>query len=464
MDLVITQDCYEEIVHQNMSDFELSQEDAIKETIEQLKSQGVDLSNIITDMATNNEDLSPELQEALISLKCLVQKHAEPSYITGQLDIIQAECKKGLQYQVYAGKLDTYPLLMEILQNYESDNVVINSCFTTLIKLMDKQPDLLDDVGIQMIIKYLDKSGNQDIMSLVLKWTKVCCIMHEQNRQSIFNAEILGRLKTRLNEANANLLRDILAVLRALVLDDDVRVDFGKAHEHARVIASDTLCAIMRLLEKFKTEELFVMDLLLTISTLLVRTEFCKKVEDAGGLPLVKYAMEQFPANEKIIRYSLKVLKALAGNDECKAHIIQFGFSLTIVECLERNNKNASTATFALACIAALTLRCPENSKAFYDHGAPNAIVDVMKLHRDNEAVQKHSSWAIRNMVSRSRYQNEKFLSLGVEEILKANLKTFPKSEYDTKAALRDLGCDVNFKEEWTGKGGKITTQNNKAK
>lgn len=62
-------------------------------------------------------------------------------------------------------------------------------------------------------------------------------------------------------------------------------------------------------------------------------------------------------------------------------------------------------------------------------------------------------------MVSRSRYQCPKFLELGAEDTLKAAMKKFKKCEYDIKAALRDLGCEVELKEEWTGKGGKISTQ-----
>lgn len=61
-------------------------------------------------------------------------------------------------------------------------------------------------------------------------------------------------------------------------------------------------------------------------------------------------------------------------------------------------------------------------------------------------------------MVSRSRYQNQIFLELGVEEILHENLKKFKDCEYDIKSALRDLDCRVELKEEWTGKGGKLTT------
>lgn len=72
---------------------------------------------------------------------------------------------------------------------------------------------------------------------------------------------------------------------------------------------------------------------------------------------------------------------------------------------------------------------------------------------------QKNGSWAVRNMVSRSRYQCSKFIDLGVEPILKKDLKKFNKFEYDMKAALRDLGCQVDLKEAWTGKGGLLTSE-----
>ena len=132
-------------------------------------------------------------------------------------------------------------------------------------------------------------------------------------RQRIFDAAILEHLKGLLKTANNAVLKDVLAVLRALVLDDDIRVDFGKSHEHARVIASDTLCEIMGLLERFRTDEALMNDLLLTVASLLVRTEFCKKVEDAGGLTTISDAMKNFTHSEKINKHSLRVLKALAG-------------------------------------------------------------------------------------------------------------------------------------------------------
>lgn len=61
-------------------------------------------------------------------------------------------------------------------------------------------------------------------------------------------------------------------------------------------------------------------------------------------------------------------------------------------------------------------------------------------------------------MVSRSQYQCAKFIELGAEKVLNQNLEKFKDTQYDIKAALRDLGCNLTFKEEWTGKGGALTT------
>lgn len=66
-------------------------------------------------------------------------------------------------------------------------------------------------------------------------------------------------------------------------------------------------------------------------------------------------------------------------------------------------------------------------------------------------------------MVSRSRQQSAQFLELGARELLQEAMTRFKSCEYDLKAALRDLGCDVKLKEEWTGKGGMLHTDAKKA-
>ena len=64
---------------------------------------------------------------------------------------------------------------------------------------------------------------------------------------------------------------------------------------------------------------------------------------------------------------------------------------------------------------------------------------------------------AIRNIVSRSREYSSDFIELDVEELLNLVLKTYPESDANVRAALRDLGLKVNLKEEWKGTGVPMT-------
>lgn len=63
-------------------------------------------------------------------------------------------------------------------------------------------------------------------------------------------------------------------------------------------------------------------------------------------------------------------------------------------------------------------------------------------------------------MVSRSRDQCASFLNHEAEQILNDAMTNYPDIAYDFKSALRDLGCDVKLKEEWTGIKNKIHITN----
>lgn len=147
---------------------------------------------------------------------------------------------------------------------------------------------------------------------------------------------------------------------------------------------------------------------------------------------------------------------------------------------------NETFARSSLACLATLTLRSPENSQKLFENGLAETIVETMKMHPNSSGVlvnihiflvfttksdscksnelfsidsKSNGARAIRNMVSRSRDQCAEFLAFGIEDIIKAAMVKFPKNEYDLKSALRDLDCEVDFKEEWTGEKNKLNVE-----
>lgn len=72
-----------------------------------------------------------------------------------------------------------------LLDTYETfnDKDVRTNVLKALIALMTKQPDLLDDRGIEFIITSLkDQHSDPQLQRLILKWTKESCVKHERNR------------------------------------------------------------------------------------------------------------------------------------------------------------------------------------------------------------------------------------------------------------------------------------------
>lgn len=50
-------------------------------------------------------------------------------------------------------------------------------------------------------------------------------------------------------DVGAQEIKDTCSVIRALVLDDDIRHEYGKAHEHATIMAKSALDVITGLLK-----------------------------------------------------------------------------------------------------------------------------------------------------------------------------------------------------------------------
>lgn len=89
----------------------------------------------------------------------------------------------------------------------------------------------------------LDNSADEDTLILILKWIEECCIKHEMNRQRIFEIGIADTLVKLLSKDDISfaLTKRICSLMRTFTLDDDVRCEFGKAHEHASTFAKKAL-------------------------------------------------------------------------------------------------------------------------------------------------------------------------------------------------------------------------------
>ncbi|XP_003697305.1 armadillo repeat-containing protein 6 homolog [Apis florea] len=453
---VISQETYDEVVHENMEQFSMTPEEAIEDAVKQLEAQGIDLSNIIKDLILNDDN---ELITSCLNQINIAIEDQNYGNIHHTLDKLRIQLDKDIARRVYAGRNGAYNSLIKLMKACLNNGTVIKAALKTITSLMTGNPDLLNDEGIALQIQILDNYPDIPTLQCLLRWIRECCIKHENNRQNIFNADIFNKLKKILIRDNASgpELRDACAVIRALVLDDDIRHEYGKAHEHASIIAKGALNVLTGLMPRYKKDKGVVGDLMITLAALIVRNEFCQEVEDAGGLKFVIDVMIDYPDSEKLNWQALKLLKALAGNDNVKSHIVTSGCGPLIVSVISRLKESECVVTAGLACISALTLRCPSNAGVFYDCGAPLIIIDAMKAYSKSVNVLKQAAWAIRNMSVRNKAECSEFITHGVEDVLTSALQQHgSKLESDVKAALRDLGLKVELKEEWTGKGASL--------
>ncbi|XP_064542690.1 armadillo repeat-containing protein 6 homolog [Drosophila montana] len=452
---MISQETFDDVVQENVVDFSMSPTEAKEETIKQFEAQGINLANIIKDLAINAETGKPVINETVDKITTHInQGGKDTQQLLDLLSVLDVECQKSLAHRVLAGKNGAHNVLTKLLNQALTaetlPTTLICKCLQAVNSLTHKQPDIFDAEAMAVVLKLLALKEQQDIVCLTLQWLQKTCVMHEMNRQKILSTSALKLLKPLLAKDSPRVMRELTAVLRFLVLDDDIRVEFGCAHEHARQIASEMLLDLVELLPAYEDVNVLA-DLLLTIGTLAVRQELCLVIDEAGGLKHIFHIMSENLKADRLNCEALKLLRALAGHDAVKAHIVQQGVAPIIKELLDTHQSNENIVTAAFACITTLTLRVKENSTAFFDTGIAEIMVEALRMHPKHKILQRNGAWAIRNMVSRSRNQCETWLSYGVEDLLNAAMVEHPSVAQDIKAALRDLGCDVQLREEWTG-------------
>lgn len=438
------------------------------------------------DLTINEETGKPILDECIESLKNFVEKK-EQIDVGRTISLLVLECSRSVPHRVYAAKHNTHQYIVSLIQSelekndqFQKDSLIHNLILCAHA-LTNKNPDIFNEQALKAVVKLLDTQKDKHLLCDILKWIQKACILHEHNRQDVVNESIVANhLVPLLKREEPEIIRNVCVCFRYLVLDDDVRVEFGKAHDHARIIAQATITDLTKLLGKFMGNQEVVSDLLLTIATLAVRNEFCVSVEEAGGLLLILEAMNQYPDSPKIIREAFKLFKALGGNDSVKVKVIQQGAAPMIESSLARFKADEMLAKHGLLCISTLALRQRENSLAFIECGVADTIIETMKIHQKNSHIQvrfwkwfeliifnklisfqRNSAWAIRNLVSRCREQSEAFLTIGAEEVLNQAMKEHPTVSQDIKSALRDLGADVHLNEEWKGNAEKSIKQEN---
>ncbi|RMB89799.1 hypothetical protein DUI87_33814 [Hirundo rustica rustica] len=402
----IAQETFDDAVQENITEFEMDPEEAVREAVQQFESQGVDLSNIVKAVRPPaSENGQRQKHQILLTLDSLGRAVAEaavaelPEQLSAQF---AAQCKEQLAFRYLAGRNGAYP--------------VVRTCW--------------DAAGRELVLQSLRERREDAELTLAgLRCVRNACLKHERNRQDFVKAGILPLLTGAIVQHgdSADVVRTPASALRVMTFDDDIRVPFGHAHDHAKMIVLEN-----------------------------DGNEFCQEIVDLGGLNFMVTLLADCMEHPDVVRQVLSAIRAVAGNDDVKDAIVDAGATDLIVLAISHHLGNPQICEQGCAALCALALRKPENCSVIMEGGGALAALQAMKAHPREVAVQKQACMLIRNLVSRSRDFSRPILEMGAENLITEARAAHRDCDDVARAALRDLGCAVELRELWTGQKGSL--------
>ncbi|XP_047388583.1 armadillo repeat-containing protein 6 isoform X2 [Sciurus carolinensis] len=461
----ITQETFDAAVRENIEEFEMGPEEAVKEATEQFESQGVDLSNIVKIVPKASADGSQEpIHDVLQALGDLQESVtcSRPQEVLTHLTRFCDLCKQHKACRFLAAQKGAYPIILAAWKLAAAgDQDLLLQALNALSVLTDGQPDLLDAQGLQLLVDTLAQNADEaNLTCSGIRCVRHACLKHEQNRQGLVKAGVLPLLTSAIAQhgQHADVVREACCALRIMTFDDDIRVPYSNAHNHAKMIVQENrgLKVLIEAAKAFPDNPSILSELCSTLSRLAVRNEFCQEVVDLGGLSILVTLLANCNNHQDLVKQVLSALRAIAGNDDVKDAIVRAGGTESIVTTMAQHLANPQVCEQSCAALSVLALRKPENSRTIVEGGGALAALQAMKAHPQEAGVQKQACMLIRNLVSRSQAFSKPILDLGAEALISQARATHRDCEDVAKAALRDLGCRVELQELWTGQKGNL--------
>lgn len=460
---VISQETYDLVVLENVKEFDNTIDEAVEEATKEFEAQGVLLTNIIKNVSLNpaKDAVVHPILEALEQIK-LAATGAEG---TAPLATFTEQCKVSLPHRVMAASNGAYPCLLGMARDYKMDGERLLPVVQALQALADGNPDILDNEGVGLIKDLMEQwkeDLTSDIMEYLARWCHSCNLKHEANRAALFDALVPSSLVASLTGCSAtdHKMR-ILATLRAIrsfTLDDDIRTEFGKAHENCRyLVEEERLIPVALALIKGAVENnsgSVAGEALATLSCACVRAEYCQQASDAGALQTINSILAGFPDSAVLSKQGVALVATLAGDDKVKAKVMEAGTAPLLAAAMDRHQLHPGVCSACCSAVSMLSLRHPQHAAELIECGAAAGVLQAMKQHPKEKQLQKMGCLAVRNMSSRSPTAAAQLRELGAEQLVLTAVQAHGPAVADlAKSALRDIGAEVTLEEQWRGKG-----------
>jgi len=450
---------FDEAVEETMDLLDMDYSEALKDTISQFEQMGTDLSRIKIKLESSTDPLPSALYRLKLALEHSAWDELEKNQIVQNLSIVENECKTK-EGRNLSKLSDAYNIMCGYLERLDQLSDDQKSQFVKSFDSLLGGGQVVYGKALDVMVELLRNTKDENVLIALLSWFKTISELEDEREElRIIGIGDIMKQILQMNSSNEAVIIATCQLIRAQLREDNCSGDFSNAGERSRLLGCELLEPLLQLLKDDQIIEIeeVASEILFTLATIIVRFEFCRKFNESGGLLRVKFAMERH-CTVKLNSSAFKLLKSLAGDDIVKDDIRKVGFCPLILSAIQRHINNKNLCMDAMKLLTTLTLRSPQNSTELTQLGIAELIVQAMKVHSNDDKHQKHACTAVRNIVSRNRELASEFLALNVESIIEQIISQYKHCEFEAKGALRDLGLDVSFKEQWTGTGQNLSS------
>ena len=488
----ISQDTFDEVVTENVEDFEMEPAAALAEAIKQFESQGVDLKNI--DLSGGVGKV--EMDKALSSLKIFAKNNVAFSahtnsdveqYNTSQqvsilkelLDYCDAKCEQRSRNREMMNP-EGLNALLELLIPEQNDEVLVSTMtlLTSLVKNEVELRDFFEPGGSLRLSKILsfqlqrlqaltesDTDSNNMIQCLnTLRYSLALArgvAKSENNKTMLARTGTMDIVATLITEYApkaalgisggenkwALLASDACVVMRALTVHDDLRREMSCALDNGKFFlgSAGLVAALMTAAAAFATVPTLAGHALGAAKNLITTEDAVKTMALHGAMTLPAEILAYSDAQPVLIKYCLGLMRNLCADDIRKDKLVGDGSMRLCVAAMSRDD-NAGDATLmehGAACLAAMSLRSPSNSYRIAETGAIEILVKAMRRHPNFGTFQRQCALCMRNIAARCTDLRGSMLDAGAEDVLRSAGR-IQEAVDEAYAALRDLGCEVH--------------------
>jgi hypothetical protein len=473
----ISQSTFDEVVNENVDDFDMTLNDAIKDAINQFKSQGVDLINIDITGGIGREECLACISDVVNMANKVTLNDNDIIILNNSLKLLNDYCSDKCQYMsrnhylmIPNGCINALHTLLIPEQN-KSILILVFQAMIAMSKSNIENRDFFEPGGSKRLCDILEfylnenenlKEDNSCKLEEVLKWAfnlGKCVAKSENNKTKLMHCGMGEIIVTILSHPRtssistgdddwAPVVEAACLLMRGLCVHDDLRNEMSSAHDNGRffINAPTAVPALMRLSSEFENHPTIASAALAAARNLITTEEAVKVMTNHGAMKLPLAILNLKDASVSLVRSLFGVMRNLCADDARKTKLATDGSLQLMLHTMSSKKFNGDSLLMehGIACCAAMSLRSPSNSTRIVEYGGPELIIKTMHAFIDKGALLRQGALCIRNIAGRCPEFVKVLLDAGAEAVLRLAGRHQDCVD-EAYAALRDLGCEVQY-------------------